>query len=154
MIPGRNASPEEVVKHMNRVGGFDYFSDQTILELRPFFYQALTEMGYYGYDLEAFGKYLQHVDNPIFTFTLSKDMEAPFNEELSYQIQDFVTRDAENFIYIYGEYDTWSATAVSDTGDTNSKIFIKEGGSHRTRINNMPEEQKTEVYNTLNSFLQ
>jgi hypothetical protein len=142
MIPGRNASPEEVVKHMNRVGGFDYFSDQTILELRPFFYQALTEMGYYGYDLEAFGKYLQHVDNPIFTFTLSKDMEAPFNEELSYQIQDFVTRDAENFIYIYGEYDTWSATAVSDTGDTNSKIFIKEGGSHRTRINNMPEEQK------------
>jgi hypothetical protein len=154
MIPGRNASPEEVVKHMNRVGGFDYFSDQTILELRPFFYQALTEMGYYGYDLEVFGKYLQHVDNPIFTFTLSKDMEAPFNEELSYQIQDFVTRDAENFIYIYGEYDTWSATAVSDTGDTNSKIFIKEGGSHRTRINNMPEEQKTEVYNTLNSFLQ
>jgi hypothetical protein len=82
-------------------------------------------MGYYGYDLEAFGKYLQHVDNPIFTFTLSKDMEAPFNEELSYQIQDFVTRDAENFIYIYGEYDTWSATAVSDTGDTIQRYSSK-----------------------------
>jgi len=154
MIPGRSASPEEVVAHINRVGGFDYFSDQSILELRPFFYQALTEMGYYGYDLEAFRKYLKHVDNPIFTFTLSKEMESPFNEELSYQLQEFVTGEAMNFIYIYGEYDTWSATAVSHTGDTNSKIFIKEGGSHRTRINNMPDKQKAEVYNTLNSFLE
>ena len=153
-IPGRNASPEEVVEHMNRVGGFDYFADNSILELRPFFYQALTEMGYYGYDLDEFHKFLKHVDNPIFTFTLSKDMEAPFNEELSYRIQEFVTEDAENFIYIYGEYDTWSATAVSHTGTTNSKIFIKEGGSHRTRISNMPEEQKTEIYLTLNSFLE
>lgn len=154
MIPGRNASPEEVVEHMNRVGGFDYFADNSILELRPFFYQALTEMGYYGYDLDEFHKFLKHVDNPIFTFTLSKDMEAPFNEELSYQLQEFISEEAENFIYIYGEYDTWSATAVSHTGDTNSKIFVKEGGSHRTRISNMPEEQKAKVYQTLESFLQ
>jgi hypothetical protein len=152
-IPGRKASPEEVVEHMNRVGGFDYFSDQSIVEYRPFFYQALTEMGYYGYELDAFHKYLKHVDNPVFTFTLSKDMEAPFNEELSYQLQEFVTEEAENFIYIYGEYDTWSATAVSHTGSTNSRIFVKEGGSHRTRINNMPEEQQEEVYTTLKTFL-
>jgi hypothetical protein len=138
---------------MNRVGGFDYFSDKSILELRPFFYQALTEMGYYGYDLDAFHKYLKHVDNPVFTFTLSREMQAPFNEELSIQLNEFVTEDAENFIYIYGEYDTWSATAVSHTGSTNSKIFFKEGGSHRTRISNMPEEQKAEVFGTLNSFL-
>jgi hypothetical protein len=153
MIPGRGASPEEVIAHLNRVGGFDYFSDESILELRPFFYQALTEMGYYGYDLEAFQKYLKHVDNPIFTFTLSKEMESPFKEELSIELQEFVTEEAENFIYIYGEYDTWSATAVTHTGNTNSKIFVKEGGSHRTRISNMPEEQKAEVYQTLNSFL-
>lgn len=153
-IPGRNTSPDEVVEHMNRVAGFDYFSDQSILELRPFFYQALTEMGYYGYDLDEFRKYLKHVDNPIFTFTLSKEMESPFNEQLSYQLQEYVTKEAKNFIYIYGENDTWSATAVSHTGDTNSKIFIKQGGSHRTRISNMPEEQKEEVYSTLNSFLQ
>jgi hypothetical protein len=153
-IPLTNASPGEVIQHMNRVAGFDYFSDESILEYRPFFYQALTEMGYYGYELDAFEKYLKHVDNPIFTFTLSEEMERPFNEELSVELQQYLSEDAENFIYIYGEYDTWSATAVSHTGDTNSKIFIKEGGSHRTRINNMPEEQKEEVYSTLESFLQ
>ena len=66
----------------------------------------------------------------------------------------YLSHEAERFIYIYGEYDTWSASAVSSTGDTESKIFYKEGGSHRTRINNMPAEQKEEVYETLNLYLE
>jgi hypothetical protein len=45
-IPGRGARPREVIEHMNRVAGFDYFDDEFITENRPFFYQAMTEMGY------------------------------------------------------------------------------------------------------------
>ena len=152
-IPGKAAQSEEIVEHMNRVAGFDYFSDQFIVEFRPFFYQALTEMGYYGYDLEVFEKYLKHVDNPIFTFTIPESVDLSFNEELSVDLQLYLNEEAENYIFIYGEYDTWSATAVTSIGDSNSKIFFKEGGSHRTRINNMPKEQKEEVYTALGSFL-
>ena len=152
-IPGKAAQAEEVIEHMNRVAGFDYFSDQFIVEYRPFFYQALTEMGYYGYDLDIFEKYLKHVDNPIFTFTIPESVDLSFNDKLSVDLQQYINEEAENYIFIYGEYDTWSATAVSSIGDSNSKIFYKEGGSHRTRINNMPEEQKEEVYSTLESFL-
>jgi len=153
-IPGKSDNPEKIIDHMNRVAGFDYFSDQFIVEFRPFFYQAMTEMGYYGYDLDAFGPYLKHVDNPIFTFTIPEDVEIQFNDDLSFDIEQYILEKGENYIFIYGEYDPWSATAVSSTGNTNSKIFYKEGGSHRTRINNMPEEQKKEVYSTLESFLQ
>lgn len=152
-IPGKLTQAEDIIEHMNRVAGFDYFSDQFIVEFRPFFYQALTEMGYYGYDLDAFGKYLQHVDNPIFTFTIPESVDLSFNDELSVELQQYLSEEAENYIFIYGEYDTWSATAVTSIGDNNSKIFFKEGGSHRTRINNMPEEQKTEVYTILEAFL-
>ena len=152
-IPGKAAQSEEIIEHMNRVAGFDYFSDQFIVEYRPFFYQALTEMGYYGYDLDIFEKYLKHVDNPIFTFTIPESVDLSFNEGLSVDLQLYLNEEAENFIFIYGEYDTWSATAVTSIGDTNSKIFFKEGGSHRTRISNMPEEQKEEVFSTLGSLL-
>ncbi|MFO7668494.1 MAG: S28 family serine protease [Bacteroidales bacterium] len=152
-IPGRSARPMEFVEHMNRVAGFDYFSDEAILEQRPFFYQALTEMGYYGYDLKEFEKYIRHVTNPVFTFTLPAEIEVTFDSTLSADVERYLSREAERFIYIYGENDTWSATAVAGTGDTESKIFYKEGGSHRTRINNMPAEQKKEVYDTLNQYL-
>jgi hypothetical protein len=153
-IPGSSAGAEEIIAHMNRVAGFDYFSDQFIEEFRPFFYQALTEMGYYGYDLDEFGKYLKHVDNPIFTFTIPENVELEFNHKLSLEIQDYLSNEARNYIFIYGEYDTWSATAVTSIGDKNSKIIFKEGGSHRTRIRDLPEEQMEEVYSALESFLQ
>lgn len=113
----------------------------------------MTEMGYYGYELDTFGKYLKYVNNPLFTFTIPENIEISFNDELSHDIQQYIENDAENYIFIYGEYDTWSATAITSTGDGNSKIFIKEGGSHRTRINNMPEKQKEEIYATLEDFL-
>ncbi len=153
-IPGQSASAMEFVEHMNRVAGFDYFSDKSILEQRPFFYQALTQLGYYGYDLEEFERYIQHVSNPVFTFTLPEDLEVTFDSTFSVDVERYLMGEAEHFIYIYGENDTWSATAVSGTGDIESKIFYKEGGSHRTRINNMPPEQKKEVYDTLHLYLE
>lgn len=152
-IPGAFARPKEVIEHMNRVAGFDYFADRFIMEYRPFFYQAFTEIGYYGYDLDEFKGYLHHVDNPIFTFALPADANVTFNASLSPEVEQYLSSEGDNFIYIYGEYDTWSATAVTHTGTTNSKIFVKEEGSHRTRINNMPESQKQEVYRTLDLFL-
>lgn len=153
-IPGHHASPEEAIDHMNHVAGFDYFADESILNIQPFFYQAMTEMGYYGYDLDAFSKYLKHVENPIFTFTLPEDLEFEFDEDLSPKLQEYLDEHGDNFIYIYGEYDTWSATRVPGTGSTNSMIFMKESGSHRTRINNMPKEQRKEVYETLHLYLE
>jgi len=153
-IPGRSARPREVIEHMNRVARFDYFDDGFINEHLPFFYQALTEMGYYGYDLDEFEKYIQHVINPVFTFTIPENVEISFNTEISPAVQSYLTEEADNFIYIYGELDTWSATAVTCTGSTNSKIIVKEEGCHRTRIRNMPEEQRAEVYQTLDRFLE
>jgi hypothetical protein len=153
-IPGRGAGPREVIEHMNRVAGFDYFDDEFITENRPFFYQAMTEMGYYGYDLSRFEEYLNYVDNPLFTFTIPPAVEYTYDPELSLDVERYLASDGDNYIFIYGEYDTWSATAVKTTGNTNSRIFIKEKGSHRTRINNMPEEQRKEIYEIIEQYLQ
>jgi len=152
-IPGRSDTPREVIEHMNRVAGFDYFDDAFIEENRPFFYQAMTEMGYYGYDLERFKKYLQHVENPQFTFTLPPGVEVSYNPGLSTEVERYLATEGDHFVYIYGEYDTWSATAVTATGQTDSKIYIKKHGSHRSRINNMPEPVKEEIYSTIEQYL-
>jgi len=153
-IPGRSAEPGEVIEHMNRVAGFDYFSDQFITEYQPFFYQALTEMGYYGYELDEFDRFIRHVDNPVFTFTLPEGVEYSFDGELSRKLQDYLEQEAENFIFIYGENDTWSATAVElDAAKENVKVFVKEGGTHRTRINNLPEAQRQQVYDLISGYL-
>ncbi|MEZ5197263.1 MAG: hypothetical protein R2764_12940 [Bacteroidales bacterium] len=53
-IPQRGESPKEMVNHLNRVAGIEWVSDQGIQRLLPFFYQALAEIGFYGYDISAY----------------------------------------------------------------------------------------------------
>ena len=93
------------------------------------------------------------MDNPVFTFTLPEKLEYSFDAEVSMNLQQYLEEEAENFIFIYGEYDTWSATAVDLTAGNGNRIFVKEEGNHRTRINNMPEEQRRQVYDTINGYL-
>ena len=111
-------------------------------------------MGFYRYDLNKFRKYLRHVDNPVFSFSLSEGEEIPFNSSLPKEVEQYLSEDTERFICIYGGYYIWSATAVASTENTDSKIFIKERSSHRMRISNTPKEQMEEIYNILKSYLQ
>ncbi len=69
------------------------------------------------------------------------------------RVDYYIRHKAENMIFIYGEYDPWSATSVDLGGHTNSIKIVKKGGSHSTRINNLPEKQKQQVLDSLNSWL-
>jgi hypothetical protein len=153
-IPGKRATPDEIITHMNRVAGFDYFADEFVIEYQPFFYQSYTEMGYYGYQLETFRPYLKHLDRRGFRFALPTDAEVAFDNSTQLALEQYIRNEAENFIFIYGEYDTWSATAVELDGNTNSKVFYKKKGSHRTRVRNMPQAQQDEIFAVLMGFLQ
>lgn len=153
-IPGRRAEPMDVITHMNMVAGFDYFADEFVENYRPFFYQAYTEMGYYGYDLDEFRKYLKHVTDPGFTFSLPGEKEVNFNGKLLAEVDEYIKNEARDFIFIYGEYDTWSATAV-DLGDNEeSVVFYKKKGTHRTRIRNMPVSQQESITRYLMEYIE
>ena len=98
---------------------------------------------------KVFGSHTDKQNLPVeFSHEIAKADQIPFNDELSVQIQQYLSEEAENYIFIYGEYDTWSATAITSIGDANSRIFFKEGGSHRTRIRNLPKEQQEKVFST------
>ncbi len=56
-------------------------------------------------------------------------------------------------LFIYGGNDTWTATAVQLTGETNSLKMVNDGGSHRTRIGSFDDKEKEIIYSTLEEWL-
>ncbi|MBN1339797.1 MAG: hypothetical protein JXA03_10770 [Bacteroidales bacterium] len=56
-------------------------------------------------------------------------------------------------IFIYGECDPWSATAVDLTYNTNSIKFINPGGNHSTWISSLPEDMRKELVDTIMDWL-
>jgi len=150
-----DSEPDSVFDQFFSISNIGYFSDQGIKGLEPFFYQALTEIGYYGYRFDVFGDQLQYVTDsemPDFTFSAPEGVELVYDYELMKQVDEYV-RDADNFIFIYGMQDTWSATGVQLGGNSNSLKIMKEGGDHRTRIRNLPEEQRELVLTTIHDWL-
>jgi hypothetical protein len=132
---------------------FSYFSDKEIKSNLPFVYQAYTQMGYYGYDISNFKDLLSEVEEPTSRIFLPKDLNPEYDCCTMQKINPWIQKHGNNMIFIYGEIDAWSATAVELTGETNSIKMIKTDGNHRTRINSFDKLDRTFIIKKLEEWL-
>ena len=152
-IPGPDANPDKVISHLSKVTGLDWVSDQGIAGMQPFFYQALTEIGFYGYDHSEFEGCIRALSDQTFRFTCPEGEECIYDPLPMEKVDNFVRHHGQNMIFIYGEWDPWSAPAVQTTGKTNSFTVFKPEGNHGTRIFNLPEEQREKILDALGKWL-
>ena len=139
-----------------KIADFSYFSDQEIKKIEGYFYQAMTEIGYYGYQFEKFGdllKYAKDSDKPDFTFAAPQNTDLTFNYDLMPKVKAYIQNRADNFCFIYGGMDTWYANSVQLTARTNSVKVVKRDGDHLTRIKNMGENERILIFSNLSKWL-
>jgi hypothetical protein len=96
---------------------------------------------------------LTAVKNPTNIILAPKNTDLTFNPETMYKVYTWLRDHGNNIIYLYGETDLWGATAMELSGKTNAVKIVKAGGSHRTRIRNLPPEQQEIVYDALEQWL-
>ena len=151
-MPGDSASGEEIVKHLDTVVSLSLYDDDGIRRFAPFQYQAYTEMGYYTYDITDLKPFLTAVRNPSNRILAPAEADLTYRPEVFQAINTWLRYEGKNFIYIYGENDPWTASAVVLTGMTNSLRMVKKGGNHGTRIRDLDPGQKARVYQALEEW--
>jgi len=153
-IPENTATAREIFDHFTKVSGFSYECDQEWEKIKPFFYQAYKELGYYSYvpgDLKPLIKGFEED-------TISSDIFAPGGDTLRYipETMQFVMKSLKKhdpeIIAIAGEVDPWGSTSLIVDDIPNAYKFVKPGGCHMTRIYNLPDEMKKEVYELLEKW--
>lgn len=155
-IPNENATLEETLTYLLSVSDLFFFADSAMSAYGSHYYQSATEMGYYGYETAEFKDFLTALptdSNPHATFLPNK-MTATFDGKLLQNVNAWLSTEANNFLYIYGEIDTWSATAVRPNPTVNSEWFFMNGKHHgNARIANMTEAEKQKFITTLEKYL-
>ena len=152
-IPSGSEPDSVLFRHLTRVIPFSMYSDRGVAYYAPFMYQAYTELGYYCYDITDFRGLLKAVKNP------SNDIFAPdgpnlkFNCATMHAIYDWLQNRGDRIIYVYGGNDAWSATSMQLNGTTDALKLVKKGGSHRTRIRNLPVEYQELARRKLEEWL-
>ena len=155
-IPNGSTSIEEIVEYLNEVSNITFFSDGLIDTYGAHYYQAATEMGYYGYETKDFEDLLIALPtdiNPHATFLPNK-MTAAFDGKVLKGVNEWIEKEDNKFIYINGGIDTWSATAVPQSDKDNSKWFFMAGKHHgNARITEMTKSEKELLISTLEKWL-
>ena len=152
-IPAPNAPPDSLLNALDRIASLFYYSDRGIKAFEPFQYQAYTEIGYYGYDITDFKPYLTALKDPTNIILAPRNTDLTFNPSIMFNVYSWLRDHGDNILYIYGETDLWGATAMELSGKTNAVKVVKKGGSHTTRIRNLPPDQQEIVYSTLEKWL-
>lgn len=155
-IPGKRAKKEERLEHLLNVSGVSFFEKQGVADLRPYFWAALTEEGIYGYEHEDFAKWLSQDQTYLFDFTAPEGTNPTFDPKPMQEVNNFIQKEATEMIFIYGGYDTWSATGVQLSQEAKArglKKYVLPGGHHGTRIGNFPEATQNEIKEMLDLWL-
>ena len=156
LIPSDTASLESALLHLLNVTDISFFSDRDITAFAPHYYQAATEMGYYGYRTEEFSGLLKALPlkpHPSAALTPGK-MKVNFDPELASKAYHWLQTKGDRILYIYGGIDTWSATAVPPSEKVDALWFFLPGQGHGgARIRNMAPEEKEKLVSALKRWL-
>lgn len=154
-IPPVTASDEKILAHLLSISEPSYFTSNS--GETSFFVQAARELGYYGYDIHPFKKYLSIKSSKGYLHRMMlpeelKDMS--FDKTLSRKIKKYLKENDPKMIFIYGENDPWTAAGVTWLKEKkNIHVFIQPGGSHRARINTSPEAEKEQVITLIKEWM-
>jgi len=154
LIPDRTAILDDIYQHYIYVNPISFFEDSDIKHNLPFYYQALTEIGMYGYEIGPFKKYLKDTTNITFEFNLPEGVEeVTYNYEAMHDINQWIQTEGNYMLYIYGKNDAYFATAVEPSKNTNAVRMVNPKGCHTTRIETFPDNMKKEIYKILQDWM-
>ena len=155
-IPNTDATAEVVYNHLFQVSGYGFFETQAVDDLQSYFWAALTEQGIYGYETAPFKEYIGTDKIYDFQWAFPEGIEKEYDLKPMQEIKEFLDVKAEKMLFIYGEYDAWSATAVelSETAKSRELYkFVKAKGSHTTRIKTFDSDKQKTIYSIIDSWI-
>ena len=154
-IPANSATTEVLFKHLTEISGPDYFA--TGQSTQAFFIQAARELGYYGYDIEPFKDllFIRTAKDYLQRIMLPEGITIQFQPELYKKLTNYIATSDPRLIFVYGEYDPWTSVGITKLdGKKNMFVAIQPKGSHRARINTLPDSLRDKVIKTINLWLE
>ena len=153
-IPDIDDDDRKLFLHWMNISDPDYFRKDGPFD--SFFVQAARELGYYGYDTKPLKKYLsvRNVKGYLPRVFLTENNHFEFDNTAYKKVTKYIRKNDPKMILIYGEFDPWSAAAVSIPKNKNNMMAVYEpGGSHKARISTLPDDMAERVKATISRWL-
>lgn len=135
-IPDDNATDQQVFDALDEIASLFYTADFGIQYFQPYYYQAFTELGYPGIDTTNIDDLLVVGAIPESAY-LPEGVDASFDGGAMTDIASWVATDGSELMFIYGEYDPWTAGAFDLGEAVDSHLYTVAGGNHGSAIGDL-----------------
>ena len=154
-IPEQTATDLAFFNYLIKVCSPDYFDIESGKPTFPFFVQALKQLGYYGYNPKPFKGLMELTNTNGYINKLFMPAKSQFfyDPAMSLLVKNYLKKDAQKILLIYGGSDPWTASAVKRCGNHKILKIVQPYGSHRTRIGTLPPSQKRKAMETLEKWM-
>jgi pimeloyl-ACP methyl ester carboxylesterase len=150
-IPGEDATADEIMEHLRDVVSFWSYSDHAMNSASM--YQFCWQLGYYGYVTRNVADLLSDTDYPNCAYA-PQDTGVEYDPEPMRRLKDWLEKNGNNIVYLYGALDPWSAPFVDTSSYNNARTYFLQGGNHFTFIETFPPQTREEIVNLLNGWIE
>lgn len=125
--------------------------DQQLQAFEAFYYQAATEMGYPSIPHEHLADLLQFDYQGSFQLIQPDGIGPvpPHDPAPMRDIADWLASEGERLIFVYGEYDPWTAGRFELGEASDSQLYVTPEGNHGTAIYELAEAEQQRIMDTL-----
>ena len=143
-VPGIGASDQTIFQFISDFVGWWAVADVFFDIYGAYFYQAHSELGFPAVATDHLDDLLQH-DPPSVEEGVPPPSSNPvFDLAVMPEIAQWVEGEGQRLMFIYGQYDPWTAGAFELGNAEDSFIFVDPGGTHGARITTLdPEDRNT-----------
>lgn len=153
-IPPVTASAKELFEYLDNIVGVRTYNDKMYFNYLPSYYQHLSELGYYGFDLSPVADLLQIVKSSSNDRFAPKDVVMKYNPKYIKKVRKYVENKGDKILYIYGGYDTWYSCSPTPNLKLDALKMTLPEGSHSTRVKDFPEKDQQLIMKTLSRWLE
>jgi hypothetical protein len=152
-IPSLNASAKDLFDYLNKIVGVRTYNDKMFFVYLPSYHQHLSELGYYGFDLEPVADLLTIVKSSSNARFAPKDVVIKYNPKYIKKVRKYVENRGDHILYIYGGYDTWFSCSPTPNPGVDALKMVLPQGSHSTRVKDFAENDQKLIMDTLTKWL-
>jgi len=150
-VPDATASIDDVAAFIEHTEVVWSMEDQHIQTFEPYYYQGATELGSPGLPHEHLADLLQFDYRASFQLIQPDGIGPipPHDPAPMRDIADWLASEGERFIFVYGEYDPWTAGRFELGEARDSQLYVTSKGNHGALIYNLAEAEQQRVMDTL-----
>jgi len=150
-VPSTTASDDDLFAFLDNTSPVSACDDSKLVFFEPYVYQTYAELGYPAYGAAYLAPYRMYTELD-YVHELPTAQDPPYNADSMADILDFVEHNGQRLLFIYGEWDPWTAGKLALGNATDSAVLIQPQGMHNARIMTLESSDRTEAFAMLGAW--